>query len=291
MSEKTAISWTHHTFNPWWGCTKVSEACRFCYAERDANRFAPGLWGADAPRKPASEATWREPLRWDRAAEKAGVRRRVFCASMADVFEDRRDLDAARARLWALIETTPNLDWLLLTKRPGRVNALSPLRWLTARPSNAWVGTTVEDQAAADARIPELLEVHAAVRFLSCEPLLGPVNLGSCLDVEAGCPLDCAACDHKIDWVIAGGESGAAARPMHPAWIRALRDQCSEAGVPFHFKQWGEFSASIPPAGLKTSDPLVTDGAGGWTAMRRVGKKAAGRLLDGLEHNGFPVSP
>lgn len=315
MGETTAISWTHHTFNPWWGCTKVSEACRNCYAERDANRFAPGLWGPEAPRKPASEATWREPLRWDRAAAKAGERRRVFCASMADVFEDRRDLDEPRARLWGLIEATPNLDWLLLTKRPEAVVRLAPGRWVEGSasfPQNVWLGTTAENQAAADERIPHLLRVPARVRFLSCEPLLGYVDLGRAFSKadehgELSSPRTNRDGSMAVSWVIAGGESGAAARPMHPTWVRSLRDQCAEAGVPFHFKQWGEwaprgadgFGGDVPLVDSAHRRRVSADNGGDaqllenasdddhW--MQRVGKSAAGRLLGGVEHNAFPV--
>lgn len=296
---------------------KVSEACRYCYAERDVSRFAPGLWGADASRKIAAESTWNNPLRWDRKAAADGVRRRVFCASLSDVFEDRRDLDEPRARLWGLIEATPNLDWLLLTKRPEAVVRLAPGRWVEGSPDNVWVGTTVENQAAADERIPHLLLVPARIRFLSCEPLLGPVDFAGMGSVSCsrclprwlggkGHPLLGPDSKHNgIQWVIAGGESGAAARPMHPAWVRSLRDQCAAAGVPFHFKQWGEWSPRAPGDGrsfdsLNTAKHALVDMAGLPNATResagtdaapmsRVGKKAAGRLLDGVLHDAFPV--
>ena len=304
MGEFTGISWCRHTFNPWWGCVKVSEACRYCYAERDSNRFAPGLWGADAERRVSSEKIWGDPLRWDRAAKRVGERRRVFCASMADVFEARDDLNPARARLWALIAATPNHVWLLLTKRPQEILSRIPSAWVEALPPNVWVGTSVENETAARERIPHLFAVPAKVLFLSCEPLLGPVDLRQYLDVGAGCPLDCAACDHKIDWVIVGGESGPSARPMHPDWARSLRDQCAANRVAFHFKQWGEWAPRTRDDGkpfdsLDTAKHALIDIAGlpnacleaagkGAAPMSRVGKKAAGRVLDGVVHDAFP---
>lgn len=287
MSQNSKIEWTDHTFNPWWGCAKVSPACKNCYAERLADRFGKGEWTPGGDRPPASEATWATPLKWNRDAASAGVRARVFCASMADVFEDRADLDPLRERLWSLIAATPYLDWLLLTKRPDVM-----ARWAETHPwpVNAWAGATVEDQRRADERIPVLLRVPARVRFLSCEPLLGALRLfwdqdatdpriavGNTISTHATGtePTDDydISAESGIHWVIAGGESGPGARPSHPDWLRSLRDQCAAADVPFHFKQWGEFA----PSG---------DGFG--TNVRRVGKHAAGRLLDGIEHNDYP---
>ena len=298
MSADTSIEWTvaigpdgtRHkgmTFNPWWGCVKVSPACKHCYAERLAARFNRGEWTPNGDRAAASEATWAEPLAWNRKAAKLGLRLKVFCASMADVFEDRADLDPLRERLWALIAATPHLDWLLLTKRPDVM-----ARWAQTHPwpVNAWAGTTVEDQHRADERIPALLRVPARVRFLSCEPLLGAVVLQGLAPGESmqtdlyrewltvtGPSSYPYRENGGIHWVIAGGESGPGARPSHPDWFRSLRDQCATAGVPLHFKQWGEFAP-------------VGDGFG--TNVRRVGKHAAGRLLDGIEHNDYPkVNP
>ncbi|MEA2993080.1 MAG: hypothetical protein QOD40_2000, partial [Alphaproteobacteria bacterium] len=223
MGKNSAIEWTDHTFNPWWGCTKVSQACKFCYAEAWAKRTGAKVWGPKASRRFFGDAHWREPIRWDAEAAYSKSRPRVFCASMADVFEYRAELSPWREKLWDLIEQTPNLDWLLLTKRPQRIRLMK--RW-AHWPNNVWLGTTVEDQSSADVRIPELLENDATVRFLSCEPLVGPVDLEAAL--KAG-----------VNWVIAGGESGGQSRPAHPSWFRRLRDQCAEAGVPFLFKQWG----------------------------------------------------
>lgn len=192
MGEITKIEWCHHTFNPWRGCTKVSPGCANCYAERQSRRNPGvlGVWGDDGTRVVAAEAAWSEPLKWDRAANEAGERRRVFCASLADVFEDRTDLFMPRLRLFGLIRRTPNLDWLLLTKRPGtwakvvrdtldwRLNSGGlnsrdadywfAADWLNGKPpANVWLGVSVEDQARANERIPALLQIPARVRFVS----------------------------------------------------------------------------------------------------------------------------
>src|SRR5206468_8037213 len=179
MGKNSSIEWTHHTFNPWWGCTKVSPGCKHCYAETFSHRLGMAIWGVRNERRFFSEKHWREPLRWDREASKTGRRGRVFCASMADVFEARADLNSWRERLWALIDATPNLDWLLLTKRPDQIATKVP--WRKNWPDNVWLGTTAENQLWAGRRIPILLKHPAAVRFASCEPLLGPVDLSSWL--------------------------------------------------------------------------------------------------------------
>lgn len=288
MSEFTGIEWTDHTFNPWWGCAKVSEACIFCYAEEWAGRFpkTQGLWGADAGRKIASEKVWGDPIRWNRAAEKAGARRRVFCASMADVFEARDDLDEHRSRLFGLIRETPSLDWLLLTKRPEQIRPRTPPSWwLRGFPANVWMGATVESQEQAEKRIPHLIGIPARVRFLSCEPLLGPVVLADACN-------DWLNDEPGIDWVIVGGESGSTSRPMHIEWARSLRDQCDGALVPFFFKQWGE---SVPTDQLTEEAWVNVDARhnltnGDFSRTRwKLGKKLAGSLLDGVNHKAFPV--
>jgi protein gp37 len=226
MGAVTEIAWTDATFNPWWGCQRVSPGCQFCYAETFAKRTGNDVWGKESPRRFFGDKHWNEPLRWDRRAAEDGVRRRVFCASMADVFEDRRDLDPPRERLWDLIESTPNLDWQLLTKRPQNVVRLA--RWGTREwPANVWLGTTVEDQQRAEERIPHLKRIPARVRFLSCEPLLGPVYIRPWLPLGG------------IHWVIVGGESGPKHRPMNLDYARALREQCAFGHVPFFFKQVG----------------------------------------------------
>lgn len=226
MGENSKIEWCDHTFNPWEGCTKVSEGCKNCYAEALTKRFGRTQWGPTALRRRTSDSNWRKPLAWNRKAEQEGCRYRVFCASLADVFEWNPQVEEWRFDLFIMIDQTPYLDWLLLTKRPEHIMYVLRSEFNSASfPSNVWLGTSVENQAAADKRVPELLNAPATVRFLSCEPLLGPVDLSQWL--------------HRISWVIVGGESGTQARPMDPDWARSLRDQCQAAGVPFLFKQWG----------------------------------------------------
>jgi protein gp37 len=228
MGQNSAIQWTDHTFNPWWGCVKVSPACDHCYAESFAKRTGHAVWGKDAPRRFFGEKHWQEPTRWNRAAEKAGTRARVFCASMADVFEQHPDLDAPRASLWPLIEQTPMLDWLLLTKRPQNIAKMVPSQWLTQPRANVWYGTTVESNGYIW-RAEHLANVPAAARFISYEPAIGPLNVHLL-------PMG-------IDWLIAGGESGAGARPPQIEWFRDVRDGCAFEGIAFFFKQWGGFNA------------------------------------------------
>lgn len=325
MAQNSKIEWTHHTFNPWRGCTKVSAGCDHCYADTMSKRNPGtlGVWGKYGTRVIASEAMWKEPVKWNHEAEygicpvchgKKTLRRteerieqgeglidkivkeefhdpctncnqtgriepyrsRVFCASLADVFEGNETLPigdsravvaSARERLFQLIDKTPNLDWLLLTKRPQNIHTLMPLRWRDAGmyPDNVWLGTSVEDQKTADERIPHLLNTPAAVRFLSVEPLLGPIDFsgdwwcescqarlsGGRVTFEERCDADGSKVewasvlgnqpegDCGIDWVIVGGESGPNARPMHVDWVRSIRDQCVEAGVPVFVKQLG----------------------------------------------------
>jgi protein gp37 len=277
MAKNSSIEWTHHTFNPWWGCTKVSAACDNCYADTWAKRMGHQLWGPKAPRRLFSDTHWREPLVWNEEAKQEGKRHRVFCASMADVFEGRSDLNAARDRLWTLIKGTPHLDWLLLTKRPQLVQKLSP--WGEDWPDNVWLGATIESQEMADKRLPHLLRIPAAVRFLSCEPLLGPLDLRDWFKKDGV---------HPIDWVIAGGESGHGARAMHPKWAESLLKQCERADVPFHFKQWGHWIPSeLAGPGAKTS--VLTLGNERPVKMTRVPKKLAGRVLRGATWDGVPL--
>lgn len=248
MGEGTTIAWCDHTFNPWWGCANVSPGCVNCYAHTWAKRIGFDLWGAKGDRRTFPEKHWREPLAWNAAAQRAGECRRVFCASMADVFEDHPALPPERAKLWPLIEATPWLDWLLLTKRIENVSGMVP--WGDNWPENVWIGTSVENQEWADLRIPILLELPAIVRFLSCEPLIGPVDLGHFLEpgyeTQGGDWTEMPS----VDWVICGGESGGHARRMAPEWARSLRDQCRPRdlpyrfeGVPFLFKQTGAILA------------------------------------------------
>ncbi|WP_421907237.1 DUF5131 family protein [Mameliella sp.] len=301
MAENSKIEWTDHTFNPWIGCTKVSPACDHCYAEAQDKfrKWTPDGWGPHGPRRRTSKANWRKPLAWDQAAEKDCVRRKVFCASLADVFDNHRSIAQEwRRALWQLIEDTPHLDWLLLTKRPQNFAKLAPARWIhDGCPPNVWIGTTVENQAEANRRIPHLLSIPARVRFLSCEPLLGPVNLlvtdhrGHDISALRGIACDPSDPDGpdeyyrtgKIHWIIAGGESGPKARPSNPQWFRDLRDQCAAADVPFHFKQWGEW-ASVSEVEGPGDHHTFPDGR----TVRRIGKSRAGRALDGEPHDGMP---
>lgn len=325
--ENSHIEWTDHTWNPWIGCTKVDALCAHCYAEARDIRFADGAhWGKGAPRQRTSLGNWREPYRWNRdagikAAVLIGRRPRVFSASLADWLDDEVPI-AWLVDMLQVVNKCRNLNWLLLTKRPEnwklRLGACvsealknrgadsGPTdfiqRWLRGdAPEHVWVGTSVGNQESADKRIPELLEIPAKIRFLSCEPLLGPVDLSLALqgwDVRPtqpnGEPEQFET--PTVDWVIAGGESGKGARPMHPNWAKSLRDQCVAAKVPFFFKQWGEHSAEVRPgvecevAKLEPHQSAAWgDGATNHVVYSRVGKKAAGALLDGREWKEFPA--
>ncbi len=279
MAKNSQIEWTHHTFNPWWGCSKVSPACENCYADLWARRMGHDLWGTRAPRRTFTDAHWKEPATWNQEARESRERKRVFCASMADVFEDRAVLQPHRERLWNLIEATTNLDWLLLTKRPENVARMVP--WKKLWPRNVWLGTSVENQEYAERRLPHLLAQPAAIRFLSCEPLLGYLDLKKWFKRPSL---------HPIDWIIAGGESGPNARPMHPDWATGLRDQCQTNGVPFHFKQWGHW---VPEemASAETRRSRIEIGTERRITMVRLPKKDAGRLLGGKTWDGLPKSP
>ena len=265
----SSIEGTDHTFNPWWGCTRVSAACKNCYADALAKRFGHAVWGQAAPRRFLSDSNWAQPQRWNAEAAAAGVRARVFCASMSDVFEDRRDLDEPRARLWPLIEATPQLDWLLLTKRPQAIERLAP--WSAQWPDNVWLGTTVEHQKAAKVRLPYLTAIPAIVRFISAEPLLGSLDLSPWIE--------------QLDWVITGGESGRGARPSSPSWFTSLQQQCASAQVPFLFKQWGDFAPRPPVCPGNLRQVTAPDGK----MMVRLGKTAAGRALNGQTFDALPT--
>jgi protein gp37 len=338
--ENSKIEWCDHTFNPWEGCTKVSDGCTHCYAEARNARFGGGdapNWGKGAPRRRTK--TWGDPVRWDRKAEEdmtewyahmtlhGGNAKypkpespRVFSASLADWLDDEVPIEWL-ADFLELIDKCRNLDFLLLTKRPENFfkrmqqirdearashgGAVLAMDWRNGHaPANVWIGTTVENQAMADKRIPELLKIPARVRFLSCEPLLGPVDLrGPGLYVENSiAPAALAGYEPRIHWVIAGGESGKDARPMHPKWVEAIRDQCQAAHVPFLFKQWGEWhpclngvidaeskkDAWVDMRGNVIPDTVPLSMQSTATEIELVGKKAAGRLLDGREWNEFP---
>lgn len=346
MSENSKIEWTDHTFNSWEGCQKVGPGCDNCYAETRNARFAGGVavnWGPGAPRRLTGASNWNKPIKWNARAklqhdawegfkaqhpgltddqlEAKGFtkprRPRVFCASLADVFDNAVD-PQWRADLFSLIIKTPYLDWLLLTKRIGNVVPMlselahgsdPDLMLLYMMPlPNVWIGATIVNQEEADRDIPKLLQVPAKVRFLSMEPLLGPVDLtGEYLKAKLGeYPFKGLPNKHRtklidmLDWVIVGGESGPGARPMHPDWARSLRDQCADAGVAFLFKQWGEWMAGNTngatvsltfPVGAATGpdNPKWYEWPDG-AHSARVGKKAAGRLLDGRTWDETPAT-
>lgn len=426
MAATSKIEWTHATFNPWIGCAKVAAGCEHCYAEAFAKRTGKAQWGVNGTRVKTGEAYWRQPLKWNSEAAAAGERRRVFCASLADVFEDWRGpiLDHHGEPLWCradeltsephtlsrsgyrpatigdvrrmlfnLIDATPHLDWLLLTKRPENVRDMlervlileqggdpanarffemhgeddphTPLanhinEALAGNEpfSNVWLGTSIANQSDADRNVAPLLGCRALtpVLFVSAEPLLGQIDIRRYLtgrddqgnSAVCGQPVRCRRepAFPSLDLVIVGGESGHHARPMHPDWARGLRDQCQAAGVPFFFKQWGEFkpvqSASFAtPGGMadgtnrlamlrdgricfrdrgpalckETIDPEAeadldresarwerefkagrglpeweTSHPLGYQWMAKVGKQAAGRLLDGREWNELPLA-
>lgn len=337
---KTSIEWTRgpngeqgFSFNPWTGCTKVGPGCDHCYAEGWAKRSGIVQWGPGAERRRTSAANWKQPIKWNAEAERLGVRYRVFCASLADVFDNEVPVEW-RADLFDLIAKTPNIDWLLVTKRIGNVGRMIPDCWSVMMPPNLWLGITVVNQYEADRDVPKLLQLKASVRFLSVEPLLGPVSfrwMPAWPENKANRALNPAGgTDHldglrRLDWVIVGGESGPKARPMHPQWARDIRDQCAAAGVPFLFKQWGEWLPGENETHAPTGRKVAHHQDGRWGATEtnvnarnyvawdesgcihrgslidappmlrvvawaeRVGKKQAGRLLDGREHNGFPL--
>lgn len=325
MSENTKIEWADHTFNPWIGCTKVGLGCDHCYAKADFDdRKHRVVWGAGQAR--SRTKTWGDPVKWNKQHEaffaEHGRRQRVFCASLADVFDNEVD-PQWRDDLWQLIWETPHLDWLLLTKRIGNVPAMLPEEWgngMINHWPNVWIGATIVNQEEADRDIPKLLAVPAAKRFLSMEPLLGPVDLTHWIGLQPAIGAttyrddeDIYRCDMTgtpidgIDWVIVGGESGPNARPMHPDWARSLRDQCKAAGVSFLFKQWGEWHeplsgeefdtsmgrAAKPPAFILSETGTVhcfeSAHIVNGKAVIKVGKITAGRLLDGREWNGAPA--
>lgn len=345
MGEDSKIEWCDATFNPVIGCRKVSPACTNCYAEEFARRRLgrPELWREE--RHITSASTWNLPEKLDRKAAKEGRRMRLFVSSLSDVFEDHSvwDAEAPASAPWARsigvalrtvalrkLAKLKNIDVLLLTKRPENVLAMVPPEWLRnehpaaaeivgpAWPAHVWVGTTVEDQKRAEERLDHLRRVPAAVRFVSYEPALGPVDfrpwLGGCLcsvSYEDGVGMHSPTCPatqpRGVHWVIAGGESGPGARPSHPDWFRPVRDQCAWAGVPFLFKQWGEWSPVERFEDRRDGDVWLrySDGYrfGPWlpgdakrqytnaVVVRRVGKRSAGRLLDGRIHDGYPVGP
>lgn len=355
MGEESKISWTDATFNPWRGCSKVSPECDRCYAETMSGRNPSvlGIWGADGTRVVAAESYWRSPLKWNETAAREGKRTRVFCASLADVFEewpgrmmgtdgnelcvchgcgkwvttfgdcggdkgtlcDRAPkpmtMNDVRGRLFKLIDATPNLDWMLLTKRPANIRRMWPqygpplagdvrTLGLPLVRRNVWLGTTAGLQETADRNVPKLLECAdlSPVLWVSCEPMLGPVDFIPWLWPEQfvrcrdGNVIDRGRTwNPTLSWIITGGESGHNARPCHPQWVRNVRDQCRAAGVAFHHKQWGEWRQCDPPSEWVESDPRdfkFVEQHG--THFVWLGKKGAGRNLDGKVWDEFPAA-
>lgn len=341
MSDKSKIEWTDATWNPVTGCDKVSPGCDHCYAETIAHRFAGTAAYPDGFAVTLHPDRLDQPLRWRRP-------RLVFVNSMSDLFH--KDIpDEYIARVFAVMSLAPQHTFQVLTKRHGRMRSLlssprflcmvedaipgivaahKPARvWYGAWPlPNVWLGVSVEDQQRADLRIPALLDTPAAVRFLSCDPLLGPVDLTRYVDPERDCSCSVPAMEgagqHStacrcltqpdLGWVIVGGESGPGARPMHPEWARSLRDRCQDAGIPFHFKQWGEWApagyqdgthllqltgqlvdrksaTTAPPRLGARGHDLVDRGHPGWVRVRRPGKRYAGRELDGHTWDEMPA--
>lgn len=304
--KNTKIEWTDHTVNFWWGCSKISPACQFCYAETVANVFGKPIfgrkigWGKGVPRAERLKKAIAECMAIERKAEKSGRRFKVFVNSMSDWLDDEVPIEWLTSLLSA-IHACPNLDFQLLTKRPEnwkpRLTQLLKtydfkgpqffLGWLDGwlhykkPPTNVWIGTTIENQAMANLRHAQLMRIPARIHFWSAEPLL------SAIDAR-----DLWARHGRPSWVICGGESGKHARPMHRDWARSLWEQCQGAGVPFFFKQWGEWipcgqhQATPPPE--KTKPELLHSFSDGTYAFR-VGKEGAGRLLDGNLHTEFPT--
>lgn len=314
MAESSAIEWTDHTWSPWLGCTPLSPACDHCFAAALARRFASTGWPqyrAGEPRRRTGLQGWRRVESWQRRARANGVRSKVF-PSLCDPFDAEVPID------WCFdfvagIDATPDLDWLVLTKRP-KVAAERLQAWRAAAkrpmPRNLHLGVTAENQAMAELRVPQLLAIpDLTTRFVSIEPMLGDVDLTTLctghyfIDAlrgmkyhdapEDGPPGATEACA-KIDWVICGGESGPNSRPSHPYWIRRVMGQCLAAGVAFFFKQWGDWAPGtadrdfgapmidVPDAPGLPPDPTTT------YRMTRVGKKNAGAMLDGREWRQLP---
>ncbi|WP_419909370.1 DUF5131 family protein [Hoeflea sp.] len=250
MAESTGIEWTDRTFNPWTGCTKISPGCDNCYAESWSKRSGHVKWGNN-PRKRTTEAYWKAPIAWQRQADAFelchGRRQRVFCASLADVFDNQVDA-AWRSDLFELIRQTPDLDWQLLTKRPQNISKMLPPDWGQTGWNNVWLGFTAEDQLRYDQRKKYILQIPAAVWFVSYEPAIGSLRIGDT--------------DPAPDWLIIGGESGHGARPLNPLWVEEILIDCRARGIAPFFKQWGQYEnnpltgrLNLPKSGMKGVDP------------------------------------
>ena len=317
MKRTTPIAWTEHTVNFWWGCTKVSPACTHCYAETLGKLFGPRLfnepvlWGAGKPRFERLEAARAECLKFQRQAHESGKPILVFVNSMSDWLDDEVPIDWL-AYLLETLHRCPNVRFQLLTKRPenwkqrvtlANINGIEDggitFEWVTSgtAPQNLWIGTTVENQDYANKRIPLLLKIPAKVRFLSCEPLLGPIDFTTPL-LNA----KFAVCENQvesilqgnlpelpwIDWVIAGGESGGKSRPTHPDWFRSLRYQCENHSIPFFFKQWGDYIEAGPNSEhLPITKTYKADTSLDVTMLKAMAI-LTGNTLDGVKHEAFP---
>lgn len=293
MADKTGIEWTDATWNPVTGCAKVSQGCKHCYAEREwprMTKLVPAYAGRDFTDVRCHPERLDQPLRWQKP-------RMIFVNSMSDLFHPDVPDDFIE-RVFETMATAHHHTFQVLTKRADRMYEFC--RDLPFILPNVWLGVSVEDQAAADERIPHLLRTPAAVRWISAEPLLGPVDLERWINPVSQVFGTLHQAPLALSWVVAGGESGPKARPMHPQWARDLRDQCAAAGVPFLFKQWGEWIGADQeecPIGPPASRWMWGDGtpfkygdgqSGHLPLLCRAGKKAAGRNLDGVKHDGYP---
>ena len=257
MGRITTVEYVHHTFSPWHGCAKKSAGCRFCFAADNARRWGrDDLWRRHGPRRIVSEHQWGEPARWNEEARQEGTRHRVLNGTMCDVFEDHPAVTAARARLFTVIEATPWLLWFPFTKRPENVPGMVP--WGDGWPENVGLTASVENQDAADERIPLFNATNARLLCLSVEPLIGRIDF-SRHDLS------------RIGWAIIGGESGAHARPMHPQWARDACQQLTEAGIPVWYKQWGTWGPAEWTVTRHPGEPLAD-------YRTRAGKTAATHL-------------
>ena len=252
MGEKTRIAWTDHTFNSWWGCTKVGPGCDNCYAEAQAARYGHNIWGFGVPRRYFGNKHWDEPLKWNEQSRKAGKQTKVFCASMADVFDNEID-QLHRERLWGLIAGTPFLTWQILTKRIGNVMSMIHRAWQDRLPENVWIIATVCNQEEADRDIPKLVKIPARVRGLSIEPMLGRIDLWNHIWPNDGITF-------PVHWIIFGGESKqrGQVRECNIDWIRQGLYQCQTAGVKAFVKQLGSKPFEMP-SWLKLNDRAGAD--------------------------------
>jgi protein gp37 len=267
MAVNSNIEWTDHTFNPWTGCTNISPGCDNCYAEAWSKRSGHVKWG-NSPRKRTTESYWKAPKIWQGKAKEFSARhgrnQRVFCASLADVFDNKANCEW-RVDLFQLIRDTPDLDWQLLTKRPQNIQKMLPADWGAEGYANVWLGFTAEDQPRFDQRKRFLAEIPAKIWFVSYEPAIGPLRINPD--------------DPKPNWLISGGESGHKARPMKPEWVRGILSDCRSHNIAAFHKQWGAYS----------NNPLIVEAGASLAAVKEMdpfGK--GGGLVDGSLIREFP---